>query len=95
MEKVRTNEYWPDYVFPPGDTILETIEAIGMTRDQLAHRMGVTEEHINEVIKGKAVLTEDIVLKLEVVLGIDASFWRNLEHMYRHFLEISNQHVDR
>ncbi|WP_045213053.1 helix-turn-helix transcriptional regulator [Desulfonatronovibrio magnus] len=85
MEKVRTNEYKPDYVLPPGDTILETIESIGMTPAQLSHRMGETEKHINEVIKGKAVLTEDIALKLEVVLGIDASFWRNLEQMYRRY----------
>ncbi len=86
MANVRKNEYSPDFVFPPGETLLETIGAMGMTQAQLALRMGVTEKHINEVIKGKASLTEDTALKLERVLGINASFWRNLEHMYRRYL---------
>ncbi len=86
MANERKNEYRPDLVLPPGDTLLETIEAMGMTQAQLALRMGVTEKHINEIIKGKASLTEDTALKLERVLGINASFWRNLEHMYRRYL---------
>ena len=86
MGNERKNEFKPDIVFPPGDTLLETIEAMGMSQAGLAARMGVTEKHINEVVKGKASITEDTALKLERVLGIDASFWRNLEHNYRKFL---------
>ena len=80
------NEYKPDVVFPPGDTLQETIDAMGMSQTELATRMNVSEKHINEIVKGKATISEDTALRLERVLGIDASFWRNLENNYRQFL---------
>lgn len=80
------NEYRPNKVFPPGETLQETIDAMGMSQSELATRMNVTEKHINSIIKGKASISEDTALRLERVLGIDASFWRNLEHNYRQFL---------
>ncbi|MDZ7759077.1 MAG: HigA family addiction module antitoxin [Desulfovermiculus sp.] len=86
MANARKNEFSPNIVFPPGDTLRETIASIGMSQADLALRMGVTEKHINEVIKGRATITEGTALKLEKVLGIDASFWRNLEHQYRKYL---------
>ena len=44
---------------PPGDTIQETIDALGMTQAELAQRMGRPKEKINELIKGKAPLSMD------------------------------------
>ena len=79
-------EYKPDVVFPPGETLQETLETLGMSRKDLAARTGLTAKHINEIIKGRASISEDTALRLERVLGIDASFWRNLEHQYRRFL---------
>jgi HTH-type transcriptional regulator / antitoxin HigA len=83
MASERNNEFSPDLVFPPGDTLLETIDTLGMSQKGLAVRMGVTEKHVNEIIKGKASLSEETALRLERVLGVPASFWRNLEHSYR------------
>ncbi len=45
-------------VFPPGDTLLETIDARGMSQAELAARMGVTEKHVSAVVKGKSSLSE-------------------------------------
>jgi HTH-type transcriptional regulator/antitoxin HigA len=70
-------------VFPPGDTLWETLEAMDMSQAELAARMGVTEKHVSAVVKGKSPISEDTALRLERVLGIDAVFWRNLEHLYR------------
>ncbi len=91
MVNEKRNEYRPDIVFPPGDTLQETIEAMGMSQAELATRMDVTEKHINEIIKGKATISEDTALKLERALGIDSSFWRNLEHQYRKYLAETNE----
>lgn len=73
----------PDVVFPPGDTLLETIEYIGMTQAELAERMGRPEKTISEIIKGKTAVTPETALQLERVLGIPAEFWQNLEQEYR------------
>lgn len=83
MSKTMPNEYHPDVVLPPGETLAETIEAIGMTQVDLAERTGHAPKTINEIIQGKAALTAETALQLERVLGVPASFWNNLEHNYR------------
>ena len=40
MSNTIQNQYMPDYVSPPGETLLETIEAIGMSQADLAERIG-------------------------------------------------------
>jgi len=83
MMRRKANEYKPDVVFPPGETLQETLEAMDMPRKELAERTGLTVKHINEIIKGRASISEATALRLEMVLGIDASFWRNLEQQYQ------------
>ena len=83
MMSRKANEYKPDVVFPPGETLQETLEAMDMPRKELAERAGLTAKHINEIIKGRASIFEDTAFRLERVLEIDASFWRNLEHQYQ------------
>jgi HTH-type transcriptional regulator / antitoxin HigA len=68
---------------PPGDTIQETIDVIGMTQAELAQRMGRPKEKINELIKGKAPLTIDTAIMLERVLGAPVNFWIKRESAYR------------
>lgn len=68
---------------PPGDTIQEHIDFIGMSQTELAERMGKPKEKINELIKGRAPLTMATAFKLEKVLSIPASFWINREKTYR------------
>lgn len=71
---------------PPGDTIRETIEALGMNQVELAARMGRPKEKINELIQGKAPLTMDTAIMLERVLGVPVSFWIRRESAYRETL---------
>ncbi|MBL7791266.1 MAG: ImmA/IrrE family metallo-endopeptidase [Saprospiraceae bacterium] len=71
---------------PPGDTIRETIESLGMTQAELSARMGRPKEKINELINGKAPLTMDTAIMLERVLGIPVHFWIRRESIYRETL---------
>jgi addiction module HigA family antidote len=86
MQNQSHNQYTPDVVSPPGETLKETLEALGMSQAELAERMGRPKKTINEIIKGKAALTPDTALQLERVLGIPAGFWSNRDHHYREFL---------
>lgn len=94
------NQYEPDEVSPPGDTLQETIDALSMTQAELAERMGRPKKTINEIVKGKAALTAETALQLEKVLGVPASFWNNRERLYREYLARQNEtqqlahHVD-
>jgi HTH-type transcriptional regulator/antitoxin HigA len=77
------NTYLPDRVSPPGETLLEILEALGMSQADLAERTGRPRKTINEIIKGKAAITAETALQLERVLGVPASFWINRERQYQ------------
>ena len=79
-------KFEPDYTVPPGETLLETIECLGMSQAELARRTGRPVKTINEIIKGKTAITPDTALQLERVLSVPASFWNNLERNYRESL---------
>lgn len=68
---------------PPGDTLQEHLDYIGMRQNELAERMGRPKEKINEIIKGREPITTETAYRLEKVLGIPASFWLNRESEYR------------
>jgi len=76
----------PDWVSPPGETIIDLIEEKDWNQAELAQRLGFTTKHLSQLINGKATLTEDAALRLERVLGSTANFWLNREAKYREHL---------
>jgi len=68
---------------PPGDTIQETIDEIGMSQAELAERIGRPKEKLNDVIKGREPISTETAYRLEKVLAIPASFWISREAEYR------------
>jgi addiction module HigA family antidote len=76
----------PDWVSPPGNTILDALEEKGWTQAELAERTGYTRKHINQLVQGKASINEETALKLERALGASAGFWLNREAQYREAL---------
>src|SRR5947209_19390523 len=86
MANKLQNEFYPDYTVSPGETLLETLETIGMSQAELARRIGCSVNLVNEIIQGKAVVTPETALQLEQELYIPASFWLNRERHYREFL---------
>ena len=86
MTNILRNEYQPDYVSPPGETLLETLETIDMSQAELARRMDRPVKTINEIVQGKTAITAETALQLEQVLRIPASFWLKREQQYQEFL---------
>jgi len=69
----------PDWISPPGDTLLEILELKGITQKELANKTEVTPKHINKIVKGTAPITPDMAIRLERVTGTSAKFWNTLE----------------
>ena len=86
------NRFKPDYAVPPGVTLAETLEALGMSQADLAARTGRPKKTINEIVKGKAAITPETALQFERVMGVPASFWNNLERDYRETLVRLEEH---
>lgn len=68
---------------PPGTTIKEQLINRGMSQKEFAVRMDMSEKHISRLINGEVQLTPDVAMRLEMVLGVPAHFWSNLESIYR------------
>lgn len=86
MNNPIQNQYLPDAVSPPGNTLLEILEDKGMSQAELAERTGRPKKTINEIIKGKVAITSETAIQFERVLGTPASFWNNREQIYRDWL---------
>lgn len=77
---VRSRSY---IATPPGATIRELLGDRGMSQKEFAVRMDLSEKHISKLINGDVQLTPEVAVRLEIVLGVPAKFWNNLEAIYR------------
>jgi HTH-type transcriptional regulator/antitoxin HigA len=86
----------PDWVSPPGESILDIAEERGWTQAELAKRLGYTEKHVSQLINGKASLSVDAALRLERVVGGTVDFWLAREANYQNRkakLEAAKRHA--
>ncbi len=81
-----------DWTVVPGEILVEALEERGMSQSELARRMGRPTKTINEIANGKAAITPETAIQLELTLGISAAFWNNLEASYR--AQLARQRVD-
>lgn len=94
MAKTVVNEYVPNRVTPPGETLAETLEVLGMSQVDLADRIGKTSKAINQIIKDKVGITSDTAIRLERATGVPASFWNNRQRRYdEHLSQLKERQV--
>ena len=79
----ETHHAFSDLPIPPGEILAEELEARSMTQSELADRLGRSQRVIDEIIRGDQAITPDTAIALFKVLGIEASYWVNLEADYR------------
>lgn len=81
------NEYLPDTVSPPRETLRELLEERCMSQAELAKRMGKTPKAISELLSDTddVAITPETALQLEKAIGPSARFWLNRESAYREF----------
>lgn len=83
MDAKTMTGFRPDYAVPPGETLVEVLEAKGISQSELAERTGRPKKTINEIANGKAAITPETAIQFERVLGVPAVFWNALEQNYR------------
>ena len=83
MGKKMEDSLKRDWTSPPGHTIADLLEERNWTQAQLADRLGVSRKHVNELITGKATISDSNSIKLARVLGSTVGFWLNREAGYR------------
>ena len=85
MANTAKNAYRPDYAVTPGEVLAYELELRQMSQVELAKRTGLTEKHINSIVKakGKSAITPDTAIKLERALDMPVAYWLNLEAQYQ------------
>lgn len=71
-----------DYAVPPGETLLETLEALGMSTEDLSVLTGLAITTISDLISGAEPISEDIAERLEQATRVPARLWMNLQRGY-------------
>jgi addiction module HigA family antidote len=82
MAADRRDRFEHDWAVAPGEILAEALQERAMPQAELARRTNRPLKTINEIIKGKTAITPETALQLELVLGVSARFWLNLERAY-------------
>lgn len=78
----KSNRLVPARAIHPGEILREELQERGIKQNEFAQLIGVQPTHLNEFIKGKRNLNEDLAMKLERYLGIPYKSWMNLHNGY-------------
>ena len=74
----------PDWVSPPGDTIVDLLEQHDLFADELMEMLGFTTSlQVADLITGRSPVTPEIGKILSEKLGGSEGFWRRREKFYR------------
>jgi len=83
MERIKKYAFVPDYAVPPGRTLQEVMAAKGMAQKEFAIRTRLTPMTLNRIFKGEQPITCKTARRLELVTGVPARYWNNLELQYQ------------
>ena len=64
----------------PGITLREDfMEPYDLSASRLARDLGVPQNRISDILRGRRGVTADTALRLERAFGVSAEFWLNLQ----------------
>ncbi|MDE0408469.1 MAG: HigA family addiction module antitoxin [Alphaproteobacteria bacterium] len=74
----------------PGVTLREDfMEPLDLSANGLAEALGVPQNRISDIVRGRRGVTADTALRLERAFGVSADFWLNLQSHYE--LEVARR----
>ena len=78
-----TTEVVSNLPIPPGEYLEEVLEELGMSKSELALRMGRPAAKLSAIFNGEKAITPDTALQLERATRVPAHVWTGLETEYR------------
>ena len=70
-EKAKEAWPWQKYSYAIAIKTTGRMEALGITQQQLAEKLGCTQQHISYLLKGQANMTLETIAKIESALNLD------------------------
>lgn len=67
----------------PGEMLAEEfLKPLGMTQIELAERLEIPFQRVNQIVRGRRSVTPDTALRLSQLFGNSAEFWLNLQQAW-------------
>lgn len=82
-----TSSFQPKWASAPGDTLADILDEKKISLSSFANMMESTGDFTKELLQGYILITEEVALRLENVLGTSAQFWITREAIYRASIE--------
>jgi HTH-type transcriptional regulator / antitoxin HigA len=76
-----------DYATSPGETLQDLMDEQGLTQRDLARRADLSPKHVNQLLHGLVSLSPAVAQRLELVTGMPARMWNQLEALYQSDLQ--------
>ncbi len=74
----------------PGVTLREDfMEPYELSANGLSKALGIPQNRINDIVRGRRGISADTALRLERAFGVSGSFWLNLQSQFE--LEVANR----
>ena len=84
----------PSLLIPPGETVADILEERSISQEELASKMRIPLQSLEDLIHGKEGISEAIASSLERALNVPRSFWLNLQANYeRELSDLSMEKV--
>jgi addiction module HigA family antidote len=64
---------------PPGEFLREFLEDLGVSQSELARRIHVPFQRVNDVVNGRRAITASTALRLAKFFGTTPEFWMNAQ----------------
>ncbi|EPY9794425.1 ImmA/IrrE family metallo-endopeptidase [Klebsiella variicola] len=82
-----TQDFQPDWVSPPGDTIIDLMDEHGISDEELSKKIGLSLDRGQQLLEGKLRLNPSLADKLEELFSVSTDFWIRREDAYRRQIE--------
>jgi len=76
----------PNWTSAPGDTIADLLEERGVPTPDLSRDLGLSPDDTDALLQGRLPISAGIASRLEMAVGVPASFWIARERSYRRAL---------
>lgn len=75
----------------PGEILVDELDFLGLSIEQLAKYIKVSENNIEQILRGQVNLTADIALRLGYFFNTGPEMWMNLQKAYE--LDVARQQL--
>ncbi len=66
--------------FTPGEMLLEEfMQPLNLSSEQVAERIGVPVQRINEIVDSQKGITSDMAMRLSRLFGTSVEYWLNMQ----------------